>query len=381
MMPSSNHGAGMDTGFPDVCLTPTPAGVPVPIPYPALNPNATGMPFVATVLLSGLPAHNMRTKSMMTNGDNAGVAHPSVMMSGSNTMGSMRILIGGMPAETLLNPMTANNMNCPLSVKTVPSLTNCLLGFRAASGLGQSGAEDGLEALLAELEDEPGPGLGLTLERERRGWRVLHARRGGRGSRAGLRPGDLLLAVRGGGLRARRPGRGPELERALPLHLDRRPVLASLHGGVGRLVVRRCSFGAPGAAARALDALQARGARSLVLDLRGNPGGDVRVAVALAGLFLEPGPVAGVGGVELVLRESRPSALPLLVLIDGGTASAAEVLAAALCERGSAVLAGGPSAGKREAREVTRSSGGAPVIGPPLPLRGPRGAAPGPLAV
>lgn len=312
MMPTSNQGVGMDTGFPDVCATPTPAG-PVPIPYPAINQNAMGMPFPATIIVAGMPAHNMMTKSMMTNGDNAGVAHPSVMMPGSNTMGNPRILLAGAPAETLLNPMTANNMNCPLSVKSVPSVTNCLMGF--------AGSE--LRALVAELHDRPRP------SRERRG--------------------------------------------------QARPVVASLRGTTGRLIVRRCSFGAPRAAAEALSALVAGGARRIELDLRGNPGGDLRVAAALAGLFLEPGPVGGFGPLELAIAASEPCRLPLVVLVDEGTASAAEVLAAALLERGRATLAGRRTAGKTWGLEVALGPGEPRSVGRHA-LLGPRGALAGPLA-
>ena len=327
MLPSSNQGLGMDIGFPDVCLTPA-APAPIPVPYPALNQNAMAVPFCPTILLSFCPAHNQSAKSMMTNGDNAGVAHPSVMMPGSNTMGNPRVLLQGLPAETLTNPMTANNMNGPLSAKLVPSLTNCLIGFRAA--------EEGLLGLVAELADRPG-GLGLALERERGGWRVLHARRGGRGARAGLRAGDLLLR----GLRVRRPGRGPERQVAFPLAVDPRPVIAWLdRDGVGRLVVRRCSWGAPRALALALSQLRDAGARALVLDLRGNPGGDVRVAAAL---------------VEPLLADA---ALPLTVLLDGGTASAAELLAATLAEAGRGVLAGARSAGKSQGQVLAWTAAG-----------------------
>jgi len=64
---------GLDTGFPDVCLTPTPAG-PVPIPYPNLAPGPTAVPAQVKVMYMFTPAHNMATMAPLTNGDNGGVA-------------------------------------------------------------------------------------------------------------------------------------------------------------------------------------------------------------------------------------------------------------------------------------------------------------------
>lgn len=131
MMPAANQGVGMNMGFPDVCLTPA-APAPIPVPYPNIGMNAMAMPFVPNVLVSMAPAQNMAAKPMMTNGDNAGVAHPLCMQPGGTIVGNPRILIGGMPASHLCVPTYGNNFNNPLGSKTVPSVTNVLLGFAAA---------------------------------------------------------------------------------------------------------------------------------------------------------------------------------------------------------------------------------------------------------
>ena len=68
---------GMDTGFPDVCLTSSPAG-PVPILYPNITAGPMGVPAAYNVLFMCAPAHNIGTSSPMTNGDNAGVASTMV---------------------------------------------------------------------------------------------------------------------------------------------------------------------------------------------------------------------------------------------------------------------------------------------------------------
>jgi len=133
MMPAANQGVGMNMGFPDVCLTPA-APAPIPIPYPNIGMNAMSMPFVPNVMVSMAPAQNMSAKPLMTNGDNAGVAHPLCMQPGGTIMGNPRILIGGMPASHLCVPTQGNNFNNPVGSKLVPSVTNVLLGFRGASG-------------------------------------------------------------------------------------------------------------------------------------------------------------------------------------------------------------------------------------------------------
>src|SRR4029079_7327532 len=59
---------GIDTGFPDVCLTPAPpAPAPVPIPYPNIGAGPTASPAVYNVLFMYTPAHNMSTKTAMSN--------------------------------------------------------------------------------------------------------------------------------------------------------------------------------------------------------------------------------------------------------------------------------------------------------------------------
>jgi carboxyl-terminal processing protease len=132
MMPAANQGVGMNMGFPDVCLTPA-APAPIPVPYPNIGMNAMSMPFVPNVMVSMAPAQNMGSKPLMTNGDNAGVAHPLCMQPGGTIMGNPRILIGGMPASHLCVPTQGNNFNNPVGSKLVPSVTNVLLGFRGGS--------------------------------------------------------------------------------------------------------------------------------------------------------------------------------------------------------------------------------------------------------
>jgi carboxyl-terminal processing protease len=102
----------------------------------------------------------------------------------------------------------------------------------------------------------------------------------------------------------------------------------------------------------------------LILDLRGNPGGPMPVAVSLADMFFADGPIVHVverGGVktyqangDVAIDESTR----VVVLVNGMTASAAEVLAGALQQRHRAVLVGQGTEGKRYIQHVYPLEGG-----------------------
>ncbi|MEK7477958.1 MAG: S41 family peptidase [Patescibacteria group bacterium] len=104
------------------------------------------------------------------------------------------------------------------------------------------------------------------------------------------------------------------------------------------------------------------GAHKLILDLRGNPGGYLESAVDIASWFLPPGDVVvresrGAGKNEKVYRSSGykfngNSNLKMMILVDGGSASAAEILAGALAEHGKAKLIGEKTFGKGSVQEL-----------------------------
>jgi carboxyl-terminal processing protease len=103
---------------------------------------------------------------------------------------------------------------------------------------------------------------------------------------------------------------------------------------------------------------------SLVIDLRGNPGGDAAAAITLAGDFLDSGSVVAVltdgDGDETVYRARgpRPRMFPLTILVDRGTASAAELFAGSLQAYGRARLVGERTYGKGVVRAVVPSADG-----------------------
>jgi carboxyl-terminal processing protease len=102
----------------------------------------------------------------------------------------------------------------------------------------------------------------------------------------------------------------------------------------------------------AFERLRQDGMRALVLDLRGNPGGVLMAAVEIARRFVREGLIVSTEGRdESVTYEADPAAawhaeLPLVVIVDEGSASASEVLAAALKEHRAAVIVGMPTYGK-----------------------------------
>jgi carboxyl-terminal processing protease len=105
--------------------------------------------------------------------------------------------------------------------------------------------------------------------------------------------------------------------------------------------------------------LMSEGMQGLVIDLRDNPGGYLEEAVALAGLFLPRGPVVmeqDNKGQRLPKSSTQIEPLykgPLTVLTDGGSASASEIFAALVQDRGRAVVVGeGPTFGKGTVQAV-----------------------------
>jgi carboxyl-terminal processing protease len=108
------------------------------------------------------------------------------------------------------------------------------------------------------------------------------------------------------------------------------------------------------------------GLRGLIIDLRGNPGGYLRAAVELADLFLDPGQVivetrGRTDRDNQSLRAESPTAIgvPLTVLLDGGSASASEILGGALRDHRRAALVGMRSFGKGSVQTLFQVQDGA----------------------
>ena len=115
---------------------------------------------------------------------------------------------------------------------------------------------------------------------------------------------------------------------------------------------------------RMVDEVIAKKAKAIVLDLRNNPGGFLGRAVELGSEFVASGVIlkqrSNDGVTQLgVTRQGRLIGMPLVVLINKGSASASEILAGALRERLGVKLVGEKSFGKGTVQEVLDLSGGA----------------------
>jgi carboxyl-terminal processing protease len=236
-------------------------------------------------------------------------------------------------------------------------------------------------------------GVGLHVEIDEQAGlpRVAHLMRGSLAGSAGVRPGDLLLAIEdraldGLGLdvvlpllrgapgttvtvTARRAG----LEAPMRVTLERRSLptpsvrgltpagadpgehLLSAAPRVGYIRISRLAEDSASATERALDALQAQPLAGLVLDLRDSEGGLMAAAVGVADLFLSSGRI-----LSHVFRrgtqtwDASPGGctdVPMVVLVNGGTASSSEFLAAALQDNGRARVMGQRTYGKARVQQ------------------------------
>jgi carboxyl-terminal processing protease len=100
----------------------------------------------------------------------------------------------------------------------------------------------------------------------------------------------------------------------------------------------------------ALGELRSKGAKGIILDLRGNPGGILDEAVQMAELFVPEGPIVSVvdreGNRDTRVSESKGLDIPLVVLVDGGSASASEIVAGAVQDRNAGTVVGTKTFGK-----------------------------------
>jgi carboxyl-terminal processing protease len=217
---------------------------------------------------------------------------------------------------------------------------------------------------------------------------VLQTAQGSPSGRAGLGPGDEIVEINGTHvnqidfqslvelLRRSRshpvrlavihPGRYVSqdydlkpAEVALP-SVDKSFLLSP---GIGYVHLSGFEQKTPQEVSDAVGTLETPPLQGLVLDLRDNHGGVVDAAIGVASLFLKPDALVmtmrGRASPEKAYRTSAAPKrfdMPVIVLVNGDTASAAEVLAAALQEHDRAVIAGGPTYGKGVVQSVASLS-------------------------
>jgi carboxyl-terminal processing protease len=208
--------------------------------------------------------------------------------------------------------------------------------------------------------------------------------------RAGIRTGDVILEIDG------RPTEGITLDEAVELlrgergepvllkvehedgtieeitivrdRIEVNPVDYRLEGeGIGYIRITTFNRKAAAEADRALrELIDSEGVEGLILDLRSNPGGLLDEAIAVASQFIDRGPILKTtdrfGNRAYTTQGNDLPDLPLAVLIDRGTASAAEILAGAIQDHQMGVLVGERSFGKGVIQTPFTLSDGSAVI-------------------
>ena len=232
-------------------------------------------------------------------------------------------------------------------------------------------------------------GVGLTVEPSRAGLVVTSALRGP-ARQAGVRPGDIIVRIEG------RPAGKLTFDQSINLIKGEKGTVVHLtvrrqNGHRVSFTVVRSDVAVPSLSSRlvrfagakigyvkllsfpdssadrvneATQALVKRGAKGVILDLRDNPGGLLTEAVRTTSVFLEKGVVCTVSGLhqEETVYEVNGGAqfprLPVTVLVNGGSASAAEIVAAALADNERAVIVGQRTYGKASVQSIRPLSAG-----------------------
>jgi carboxyl-terminal processing protease len=242
------------------------------------------------------------------------------------------------------------------------------------------------ESVSGEFE-----GVGMNVEQDRRGLKVLRVFDGSPAQHAGIRRGDFILGVNGRSIagvnsevatsRIKGPAGtavtlrvftpGADRDRTVKVKRERIEVPVARGRMVERDghkvgVVELLSFsnGAHGLLRREVDRLQDKGAEAFVLDLRGNGGGLLTEGVLVSSIFIEDGEIVSVRGRHRPERtqdaqgDAIDGKIPVVTLVDGGSASASEIVTGALRDRHRAKVVGTRTFGKGLVQEVQRLSNG-----------------------
>ncbi len=225
--------------------------------------------------------------------------------------------------------------------------------------------------------DEEIVGIGVEVREHADGLLVVKPLKGSPAAEAGLRSGDVVTAIDGRKIAGLKMTESSDLmkgtagsrivlavtredgsERSFTI-VRRKVRIWTVNdvrmlnsAGTAYLSLSRFSAGSTAELDAALESLYSRGMKSLVLDLRGNPGGLLTTCVEIADRFLPVGTIVSTRGRlssdNMVEKATfaRTWSMPLVVLIDGDSASASEIFAAAIQENRRGVVVGVKSYGK-----------------------------------
>jgi carboxyl-terminal processing protease len=225
----------------------------------------------------------------------------------------------------------------------------------------------------------------VTIKPEKRGLRIKTVFAKSPAKDAGLRSGDLIVGVNGKSIAGEpadvatakirgkagtsvtlayeSPGRkGKKTVKVERKEIDLPLVLSRMRssGGKKLAVIRLAEFsnGARDQLRKAVDKALEGGAKGIVLDLRGNPGGILDEGRTVASIFIEKGLIVSTKGRTqseqkfYAKGKAIDEKIPMVVLVDGGTASAAEIVTGALRDYKRATVVGEKTFGKGVFQEI-----------------------------
>jgi carboxyl-terminal processing protease len=236
-------------------------------------------------------------------------------------------------------------------------------------------------------------GVGMTIDSRdtSKGLRVMKVFPGSPAKEAGIGPGDLIIAVNGkpipgkpadvstGMIRGpagttvtltfKKLGKGAPITKKVARKKLDLPLVTSKvvdKNGKKLAVIRLAQFshGASDQVRAAVEKTKAKGAQGIVLDLRGNPGGELTEGRDVPSLFIKNGLIVSTKGRNSPERklyatgDAIDTTDPMVVLVDHGSASAAEIAAGALRDTGRATIVGEKTFGKGVFQEVERLQNG-----------------------
>ncbi|MGB3616030.1 MAG: S41 family peptidase, partial [Elainellaceae cyanobacterium] len=232
-------------------------------------------------------------------------------------------------------------------------------------------------------------GVGLQITQDEVGYlKVIAPVEGSPADKAGIRSQDHILSIDGVSTKGIALDDAAKLMRGVPgttvtLTIDREhkptdfpivrdrislnPVYANLRTDgafpVGYIRLNQFNANATDELARALDTLDTDGAKGYVLDLRNNPGGLLKAGIEIARLWLDRGTIVYTVnryGIQDRIDASGAALTqaPLVILVNGGTASASEILSGALQDNRRAQLVGERTFGKGLIQSLFRLSDG-----------------------
>jgi carboxyl-terminal processing protease len=234
-------------------------------------------------------------------------------------------------------------------------------------------------------------GVGMNVDQDKRGLRVLNVFEGSPAARGGVKKGDFITEVDGRSIAGQAADvatakiKGPagstvSLQLVDPDDFEPRTVKLKrarieIPITTGRIVERNgkklgivtlstFSEGAHGLVRKEIDELVEKGAEGILLDLRGNGGGLLNEAVLVSSVFIDDGLIVSTKGRTKPERKydsvggAIDKDIPVVVLVDRGTASASEIVSGAIKDRGRGTVVGTRTFGKGVFQEVQPLSNG-----------------------